>query len=139
MRVSAQRCIAPPLGVLPQWKLGRVTQPFQHTPHLWCLTVPNVAFLTHLEWWVDRNQCIQQSIYGILDSLHAWNPWSFLSGSKDGGEHSDLTRVPIPSQLFKWCAPEVILERAATIKSDIYGFCILMQEALTGMTQVAEH
>ncbi|XP_066490967.1 inactive serine/threonine-protein kinase TEX14 isoform X2 [Tiliqua scincoides] len=55
----------------------------------------------------------------------------YMVESKDGGEHSDLTRVPIPSQLFKWCAPEVILERAATIKSDIYSFCTLMQEALT--------
>ncbi|XP_007430072.3 inactive serine/threonine-protein kinase TEX14 [Python bivittatus] len=51
--------------------------------------------------------------------------------SKDGGEHSDLTRVPIPPQLYKWCAPEVILERAATPKSDIYSFCTVMQEAFT--------
>ncbi|KAM6465007.1 inactive serine/threonine-protein kinase TEX14 isoform 2-T2 [Liasis olivaceus] len=51
--------------------------------------------------------------------------------SKDGGEHSDLTRVPIPPQLYKWCAPEVILERTATPKSDIYSFCTVMQEAFT--------
>nr|XP_008123703.2 PREDICTED: inactive serine/threonine-protein kinase TEX14 [Anolis carolinensis] len=57
----------------------------------------------------------------------------YMIESKDGGEHSDLTRVPIPSQLYKWCAPEVILERPATTKSDIYSFCVLMQEALTGM------
>ncbi|XP_062815008.1 inactive serine/threonine-protein kinase TEX14 isoform X1 [Anolis carolinensis] len=55
----------------------------------------------------------------------------YMIESKDGGEHSDLTRVPIPSQLYKWCAPEVILERPATTKSDIYSFCVLMQEALT--------
>ncbi|XP_070801083.1 inactive serine/threonine-protein kinase TEX14 [Pituophis catenifer annectens] len=51
--------------------------------------------------------------------------------SKDGGEHSDLTRVPIPPQLYKWCAPEVILERTATFKSDVYSFCAVMQEAFT--------
>ncbi|XP_063002865.1 inactive serine/threonine-protein kinase TEX14 [Elgaria multicarinata webbii] len=55
----------------------------------------------------------------------------YMIESKDGGEHSDLTRVPIPSQMYKWCAPEVILERAATDKSDIYSFCTVMQEALT--------
>nr|XP_060613650.1 inactive serine/threonine-protein kinase TEX14 [Anolis sagrei ordinatus] len=55
----------------------------------------------------------------------------YMIESKDGGEHSDLTRVPIPSQLYKWCAPEVILERPATTKSDIYSFCVVMQEALT--------
>uniref|UniRef100_A0A8C4Y5T9 Testis expressed 14, intercellular bridge forming factor n=1 Tax=Gopherus evgoodei TaxID=1825980 RepID=A0A8C4Y5T9_9SAUR len=55
----------------------------------------------------------------------------YMIESKDGGDHSDLTRVPVPAQLYKWCAPEVILEKAATVKSDIYSFCIVMQEALT--------
>ncbi|EMP37741.1 Testis-expressed protein 14 [Chelonia mydas] len=55
----------------------------------------------------------------------------YMIESKDGGDHSDLTRVPVPAQLYKWCAPEVILEKATTVKSDIYSFCIVMQEALT--------
>ncbi|XP_077168492.1 inactive serine/threonine-protein kinase TEX14 isoform X2 [Paroedura picta] len=55
----------------------------------------------------------------------------YMIESKDGGEHSDLTRVPIASQLFKWCSPEVILEKSATAKSDIYSFCAVMQEAFT--------
>ncbi|XP_067421872.1 LOW QUALITY PROTEIN: inactive serine/threonine-protein kinase TEX14 [Emydura macquarii macquarii] len=55
----------------------------------------------------------------------------YMIESKDGGDHSDLTRVPVPAQLYKWCAPEVILEKAATVKSDIYSFCMVMQEALT--------
>lgn len=56
-----------------------------------------------------------------------------FSCSKDGGEHSDLTRIPVPAQLYKWCSPEVILEKSVTVKSDIYSFCTVMQEALTGM------
>ncbi|CAM5110909.1 unnamed protein product [Natator depressus] len=55
----------------------------------------------------------------------------YMIESKDGGDHSDLTRVPVPAQLYMWCAPEVILEKATTVKSDIYSFCIVMQEALT--------
>ncbi|XP_054857632.1 inactive serine/threonine-protein kinase TEX14 [Eublepharis macularius] len=55
----------------------------------------------------------------------------YMIESKDGGEHSNLTRVPISSQLFKWCAPEVILEKSPTAKSDIYSFCAVIQEALT--------
>ncbi|XP_062448729.1 inactive serine/threonine-protein kinase TEX14 isoform X3 [Rhea pennata] len=55
----------------------------------------------------------------------------YMIESKDGGEHSDLTRIPVPVQLFKWCSPEVILEKAVTVKSDIYSFCTVMQEALT--------
>uniref|UniRef100_A0A8C2U308 Inactive serine/threonine-protein kinase TEX14 n=1 Tax=Coturnix japonica TaxID=93934 RepID=A0A8C2U308_COTJA len=55
----------------------------------------------------------------------------YMIESKDGGEHSDLTRIPVPAQLYKWCSPEVILEKSVTVKSDIYSFCTVMQEALT--------
>nr|XP_047930081.1 inactive serine/threonine-protein kinase TEX14 isoform X3 [Anser cygnoides] len=55
----------------------------------------------------------------------------YMIESKDSGEHSDLTRIPVPVQLFKWCSPEVILEKTVTVKSDIYSFCTVMQEALT--------
>ncbi|NXY74242.1 TEX14 kinase, partial [Glareola pratincola] len=55
----------------------------------------------------------------------------YMIESKDGGEHSDLTRIPVPVQLHKWCSPEVILEKVVTVKSDIYSFCTVVQEALT--------
>ncbi|OXB65474.1 UNVERIFIED_CONTAM: hypothetical protein H355_009217, partial [Colinus virginianus] len=55
----------------------------------------------------------------------------YMIESKDGGEHSDLTRIPVPAQLYKWCSPEVILGKDVTVKSDIYSFCAVMQEALT--------
>ncbi|NXW47170.1 TEX14 kinase, partial [Nyctiprogne leucopyga] len=55
----------------------------------------------------------------------------YMIESKDGGEHSDLTRIPVPVQLYKWCSPEVILEKAVTVKSDIYSLCAVVQEALT--------
>ncbi|XP_059721910.1 inactive serine/threonine-protein kinase TEX14 isoform X5 [Haemorhous mexicanus] len=51
--------------------------------------------------------------------------------SKDSGEHSDLTRVPVPSQLFRWSSPEIILGKAGTARSDVYSFCAVLQEALT--------
>uniref|UniRef100_A0A8C4VA99 Testis expressed 14, intercellular bridge forming factor n=1 Tax=Falco tinnunculus TaxID=100819 RepID=A0A8C4VA99_FALTI len=55
----------------------------------------------------------------------------YMIESRDGGEHSDLTRIPVPVQLYKWCSPEVILEKVVTVKSDIYSFCTVLQEALT--------
>ncbi|NXG56747.1 TEX14 kinase, partial [Hemiprocne comata] len=55
----------------------------------------------------------------------------YMVESKDGGEQSDLTRIPVPVQLYKWCSPEVILGRVATVKSDIYSFSAVVQEALT--------
>ncbi|NWH73168.1 TEX14 kinase, partial [Piaya cayana] len=57
--------------------------------------------------------------------------FEYMVESKDGGEHSDLTRIPVPDQLHRWCSPEVILEKAVTVKSDIYSFCAVVQEVLT--------
>ncbi|XP_015501992.2 inactive serine/threonine-protein kinase TEX14 isoform X1 [Parus major] len=55
----------------------------------------------------------------------------YMIESKDSGEHSDLTRIPVPIQLFRWCSPEIILEKPGTVKSDVYSFCAVLQEALT--------
>ncbi|XP_063484546.1 inactive serine/threonine-protein kinase TEX14 isoform X8 [Symphalangus syndactylus] len=55
----------------------------------------------------------------------------YMLESKDGGVQRDLTRVPLPMQLYNWAAPEVILQKAATVKSDIYSFSMIMQEILT--------
>ncbi|NXP65644.1 TEX14 kinase, partial [Chloropsis cyanopogon] len=50
--------------------------------------------------------------------------------SKDSGEHSDLTRIPVPAQLFRWSSPEIILQKPGTVKSDVFSFCAVLQEAL---------
>ncbi|XP_050177630.1 inactive serine/threonine-protein kinase TEX14 isoform X4 [Myiozetetes cayanensis] len=55
----------------------------------------------------------------------------YMIESKDSGEHSDLTRIPVPVQLYRWCSPEVVLERAVTVKADVYSLCAVLQEALT--------
>ncbi|NXO40771.1 TEX14 kinase, partial [Locustella ochotensis] len=55
----------------------------------------------------------------------------YMIESKDSGEHSDLTRIPVPVQLFRWCSPEIVLEKPGTVKSDVYSFCAVLQEALT--------
>ncbi|XP_061032366.1 inactive serine/threonine-protein kinase TEX14 isoform X5 [Eubalaena glacialis] len=55
----------------------------------------------------------------------------YMMESQDGGVHKDLTRVSLPTQLYNWAAPEVILQKAATVKSDIYSFSVIIQEILT--------
>lgn len=52
--------------------------------------------------------------------------------SQDSGAHRDMTRVPLPAQLYNWAAPEVVLQKTATVKSDIYSFSMIIQEILTG-------
>uniref|UniRef100_A0A8C3UNI4 Inactive serine/threonine-protein kinase TEX14 n=1 Tax=Catharus ustulatus TaxID=91951 RepID=A0A8C3UNI4_CATUS len=55
----------------------------------------------------------------------------YMVESKDSGEHSDLTRIPVPVRLFRWSSPEIILEKPGTVKSDVYSFCAVLQETLT--------
>ncbi|XP_070334645.1 inactive serine/threonine-protein kinase TEX14 isoform X3 [Odocoileus virginianus] len=55
----------------------------------------------------------------------------YMIESQAGGAHRDLSRVPLPTQLYGWAAPEVILQKAATVKSDIYSFSVIIQEILT--------
>uniref|UniRef100_A0A8C5LWD9 Inactive serine/threonine-protein kinase TEX14 n=1 Tax=Leptobrachium leishanense TaxID=445787 RepID=A0A8C5LWD9_9ANUR len=43
----------------------------------------------------------------------------------------DSSYFPVPAQLYPWSAPEVILGRNATLKSDVYSFCAVIQEILT--------
>ncbi|XP_054441458.1 inactive serine/threonine-protein kinase TEX14 [Pteronotus mesoamericanus] len=55
----------------------------------------------------------------------------YMLESQDRGVHRDLTGVPLPTPLYNWAAPEVILQKAATVKSDIYSFSMIIQEILT--------
>ncbi|XP_045692881.1 inactive serine/threonine-protein kinase TEX14 isoform X3 [Phyllostomus hastatus] len=55
----------------------------------------------------------------------------YMLESQDRDAPRDLTGVPLPAQLYNWAAPEVILQRAATVKSDIYSFSMIIQEILT--------
>lgn len=57
--------------------------------------------------------------------------FEYMVQSKDGGAHHSLTPYPVPLQLYNWTAPEVVLGRIGTVKSDIYSFCVIMQEILT--------
>ncbi|NP_001406485.1 inactive serine/threonine-protein kinase TEX14 [Rattus norvegicus] len=55
----------------------------------------------------------------------------YMMESQDSGAHRDMTRVPLPAQLYNWAAPEVVLQKTATVKSDIYSFSMIIQEILT--------
>ncbi|XP_036926083.1 inactive serine/threonine-protein kinase TEX14 [Sturnira hondurensis] len=55
----------------------------------------------------------------------------YMLENQDKDAPRDLTGAPLPAQLYNWAAPEVILQRAATVKSDIYSFSMIIQEILT--------
>ncbi|XP_036125180.1 inactive serine/threonine-protein kinase TEX14 isoform X11 [Molossus molossus] len=55
----------------------------------------------------------------------------YVLESQDRDVQRHLTRVPLPTQLYNWAAPEVIMQKEATVKSDIYSFSMIIQEILT--------
>nr|KAF6301218.1 testis expressed 14, intercellular bridge forming factor [Pipistrellus kuhlii] len=55
----------------------------------------------------------------------------YMLESQDRDVLRDLTRVPLPAQLYNWAAPEVILQKEVTVKSDTYSFSMIIQEILT--------
>ncbi|EPQ02791.1 Testis-expressed protein 14 [Myotis brandtii] len=71
-------------------------------------------------------------------AIHIVSTWEarltnleYMLESQDRDVHRDLTRVPLPAQLYRWAAPEVILQKEVTVKSDIYSFSVIIQEILT--------
>ncbi|KAM5273442.1 inactive serine/threonine-protein kinase TEX14 [Ctenodactylus gundi] len=82
----------------------------------------------------------QRFVHRSLSSyaVHIVSTWEarltnleYMMESQGNGLHRDLTRVPLPTELYNWAAPEVILQKAATVKSDIYSFSMIIQEILT--------
>ncbi|KAL8199079.1 UNVERIFIED_CONTAM: hypothetical protein K2H54_033555 [Gekko kuhli] len=98
--------------------------------HLLLQVIEALQFL-HIHGFVHRTVSSYAIMVVTTGEARLTNLEYMVESSKDGGELNNLTQVPISSQLFRWCSPEVILEKSATAKSDIYSFCAVMQEAFT--------
>ncbi|KFO93500.1 Inactive serine/threonine-protein kinase TEX14, partial [Buceros rhinoceros silvestris] len=110
----------------------RTEFPVLHTETILHVLLQIVDALRFLHWRGFIHRSVSSYAIQLVSSGEAkLCNLEFMIESKDGGEHSDLTRVPVPPQLYKWCSPEVILEKAVTAKADVYSFCVVVQEALT--------
>ncbi|KAE8624943.1 hypothetical protein XENTR_v10006100 [Xenopus tropicalis] len=67
----------------------------------------------------------------ILPGLAKLSNFEFMAESKDGKVRTDVSHFPIPKYLYRWSAPEVILGKTISTKSDLFSFCVVMQESLT--------
>ncbi|XP_041438174.1 inactive serine/threonine-protein kinase TEX14 isoform X2 [Xenopus laevis] len=67
----------------------------------------------------------------ILPGLAKLSNFEYMAESKDGKVHTDVSHFPVPPYLYRWSAPEVIMGKTISTKSDLFSFCVVMQEVLT--------
>ncbi|XP_075445888.1 inactive serine/threonine-protein kinase TEX14 isoform X3 [Ascaphus truei] len=94
------------------------------------LQVTDALMFLHYRGFIHRSFS-SHAIQIVLAGLAKISHFEYMIESKDGGTHSDLTHFPIPTQLYHWSAPEVIMGKTITAKCDIYSFCAIIQELLT--------
>uniref|UniRef100_G1QDQ4 Inactive serine/threonine-protein kinase TEX14 n=1 Tax=Myotis lucifugus TaxID=59463 RepID=G1QDQ4_MYOLU len=88
--------------------------------------------LRYLHSWGFIHRALSSYAIHIISTWEArLTNLEYMLESQDRDVHRDLTRVPLPAQLYRWAAPEVILQKEVTVKSDVYSFSVIIQEILT--------
>ncbi|XP_063281502.1 inactive serine/threonine-protein kinase TEX14 [Pelobates fuscus] len=97
--------------------------------HFLLQVIDGMIFL-HLRGFIHRSFS-SHAIQIVAAGMAKISNFEYMIESKGERSGSGHVNFPIPSQLFRWAAPEIILERNATVKCDVYSICAVMQELLT--------
>ncbi|XP_066444370.1 inactive serine/threonine-protein kinase TEX14 [Eleutherodactylus coqui] len=57
--------------------------------------------------------------------------FEYMVESKVMATCDGIIHFPIPKRLYCWASPEIVAGKTGTVKSDLYSFCVVMQESLT--------
>ncbi|XP_036197709.1 inactive serine/threonine-protein kinase TEX14 [Myotis myotis] len=110
----------------------RAEFPLLHMEEIVHLLLQVSEALRYLHSWGFIHRALSSYAVHIVSTGEArLTNLEYMLESQDRDVHRDLTRVPLPAQLYKWAAPEVILQKEITVKSDIYSFSVIIQEILT--------
>ncbi|XP_043910216.1 inactive serine/threonine-protein kinase TEX14 isoform X1 [Protopterus annectens] len=94
------------------------------------LQINDALIYLHSQGYIHRT-LTSYAVQLVTTDVAKISNFEFMVESKDGGVHSDLTRIPVPVQFYNWVSPEVIRGKSATFKSDVYSFCTVIQEVFT--------
>uniref|UniRef100_UPI00398E95DA inactive serine/threonine-protein kinase TEX14 n=1 Tax=Pristiophorus japonicus TaxID=55135 RepID=UPI00398E95DA len=94
------------------------------------LQITDAVLYLHSRGYIHR-AVTSHAVQLVLPGIAKLSNFEYMVESVDGGTHSNLSRCPIPPQFYNWLAPEIIRGKPATIKSDVYSLCTLIQELFT--------
>ncbi|XP_062887802.1 inactive serine/threonine-protein kinase TEX14-like [Mobula hypostoma] len=94
------------------------------------LQITDALLYLHSRGYIHRT-VTSHAVQLVLPGIAKLSNFEFMVKSVDGALYNNLSQFPVPSQFYNWLAPEVIRGKTATVKSDVYSFCTLVQELFT--------
>ncbi|XP_055513644.1 inactive serine/threonine-protein kinase TEX14-like isoform X2 [Leucoraja erinacea] len=94
------------------------------------LQITDALLYIHSRGYIHRT-VTSHAVQLVLPGIAKLSNFEFMVMSGDGSTQRNLSQFPIPPQFYNWLAPEVIRSKTATIKSDVYSLCTLIQELFT--------
>jgi len=76
-----------------------------------------------------ERSAIEMDKYNTIPLLHS--AFIYLTCS-DANDSSVLVNQTYPAAATKWLAPEILVEKRVSKKTDIYGICVVLWEVLHG-------
>ncbi|XP_069766558.1 inactive serine/threonine-protein kinase TEX14 isoform X2 [Narcine bancroftii] len=95
------------------------------------LQITDALIYLHSRGYIHRT-VTSHAVQLVLPGIAKLSNFEFMvQKSVDSSTHNNLSQFPIPPQFYNWLAPEVIRGKTATVKSDVYSLCTLVQELFT--------
>ncbi|XP_068124732.1 inactive serine/threonine-protein kinase TEX14 isoform X2 [Hyperolius riggenbachi] len=106
--------------------------PVLHMETITCLLLQVLEALMFLHWRGFIHCSFSSHAVQIVSAGYAKiSHFEYMTRRSDDRQCSDAVYFPVPEELYPWSSPEIVLGKKATVKSDLYSLCAVMQESLS--------